>query len=577
MQLKSHNEIVRYLRGGVSLVNLVVESERILTHCLPSMLAAYGCAPVTTKPRDIKVSAKMKTGTKRACILESSAVCPLAPHEATLAVLPDEFRSPIQSFCTKHKEAPLQAIRETRTLLARLPRGAPRIVYVLQDFAYGDKAKKVDDLLRRVLVEHSVSEAPFTVILVSDAPIEDTVLRAYMPVVRVERPSIEELAFAIERTLKACESVNKCTFLNDSQDTALDKDLCTSLATSLAGLDLPMAMSLLTTHLADVSEGKREKEYTLSPRKLATQKADILNKEGYLTLLHEYPSEDRIGGLDRLKEWIHKRVSGYLPEAREKKLATPKGIMLVGPPGTAKSMSICMIADILGVPLIRLDVGALFNSLIGSSERNLRRALDIADASSPCVLALDELDKTMGGSGERDGNTSGRVRGTLLTWLAEHKTDVFVAATVNDVKRLPPEMTRSGRWDAIFFCDLPTRAEREAIWRIHLGLVDQLEHLEDAIADLAIDSNGYTGAEIEVVVADAMYDAFEPGKPLKLTPDGLRQALKGTVPLSRSRQDDLKSLREWAAYNARPASVQEAETENSARNILGSPLADSLF
>ena len=287
-----------------------------------------------------------------------------------------------------------------------------------------------------------------------------------------------------------------------------------------------------------------------------------------MTLIRDLPSISRIGGLEVLKEWVSVRSRGFTPEAKKAKLVPPKGLMLVGPPGTAKSMSAKAIARIFGVPLIRLDMGSLFNALVGSSERNLRNALSVADASAPCVLLVDEADKGLAGmtGGKSDSGVSSRLMGSLLTWMAEKETDVFVVFTANSIDGLPPEITRRGRLDGVFFVDLPNRHEREAIWKIHLGLVDQ--EVDDlGMKALVEASSGFSGAEIEAIVQDAMYKSFD-GEKASVTVPLLLELLdpEHTVPLSKARAVELKMLKDWADRNAVSASRSDRAEKDEKEN-----------
>src|SRR3954471_1490423 len=178
-----------------------------------------------------------------------------------------------------------------------------------------------------------------------------------------------------------------------------------------------------------------------------------------------------IGGLDLLKEWLLKRREAFSPRAKEYGLPMPKGVLMLGIPGCGKSLTAKATASVFGVPLLRLDAGRIFAGLVGQSESNLRAVIQTAEAIAPCVLWIDELEKGFAGSrssGSTDGGTSSRVFGSFISWMQEKRSPVFIVATANDVSQLPPELLRKGRWDELFFVDLPHSGEREAIWQIQI-------------------------------------------------------------------------------------------------------------
>ncbi len=294
----------------------------------------------------------------------------------------------------------------------------------------------------------------------------------------------------------------------------------------------------------------------IDPVVVAREKAQTVKKNGLLEIVEVRETLDDIGGLDTLKSWLIQRREAFGERAREYRLPPPKGVLLLGVPGTGKSLTAKAAANVLQRPLIRLDMGALMGSLVGESEANLRAAIHVAEAIAPCIVWVDELDKGLAGSkssGATDGGTSARVFGSLISWMQERSSPVFIIATANDVTQLPPELLRKGRWDEIFWTDLPNREERQAIWRIKISQVGRDAAQYDVEA-LVGRSDGYTGAEIEGVVADGLYRAF--GENREPTTDDIQQALRDTVPLSKL-SDQVDSLRKWAKGRARPATSPE--------------------
>jgi ATP-dependent 26S proteasome regulatory subunit len=257
---------------------------------------------------------------------------------------------------------------------------------------------------------------------------------------------------------------------------------------------------------------------------------------------------DDIGGLDILKTWLEQRAAAFTSEAREYGLPYPKGILLVGIQGTGKSLSAKATASLWQLPLLRLDMGRLMGGLVGESEARTREMIRIAEAMAPCVLFVDELDKGFAGLGSGfvgDSGTSARVLGTILTWMEEKESPVFIAATANSVETLPPEVLRKGRFDEIFFVDLPSERERREILEVHLARVRPNRIRDFDLGQLAFQSEGFNGAEIEQAIYDAMHSAFDERREFD-TEDILR-AMARIVPLSKTAQERIARLQEWAA------------------------------
>ena len=279
-----------------------------------------------------------------------------------------------------------------------------------------------------------------------------------------------------------------------------------------------------------------------------------------------------------MKDWLKKRQQAFTARAREYGLPLPKGILLIGIPGTGKSLTAKCVGSMWQMPLLRLDVGKIFGGLVGSSEENIRKVIKTAEAIAPAILWLDELEKGFSGTGSSnmsDGGTTSRVFGTFITWLQEKTTPVFVIATANNVQQLPPELLRKGRFDEIFFCDLPQREERKQIIGIHLAKKKRSpENFDlDKIADATPD---FSGAEIETAVVAAMYDAFDAES--EVSTERLLQSVSEIVPLSVTMREVIESMRDWARTRARPASNRSA-SQNTKRKQLqeaGAALLDSM-
>ncbi|MEX0976369.1 MAG: AAA family ATPase [Woeseia sp.] len=271
-------------------------------------------------------------------------------------------------------------------------------------------------------------------------------------------------------------------------------------------------------------------------------KYELLNNGGILQYEYETAAFADVGGLQRLKDWLIQRRPAFQGDADIPHLDTPKGALLIGVQGCGKSLAAKATAGIFSVPLLRLDFGAVYNKYHGETERNLREALQTADVMSPCVLWIDEIEKGLAGRGGESGTTQ-RVLATFLTWLAEKKRQVFVVATANDITALPPELVRKGRFDEIFFVDLPQAGVRSDILRIHLARRGQDPESFD-ITRIAAACDGFSGAEIEQAVVAALYSAH--AKKCSLSTRHLLEAIEDTRPLSVVMAEEIATLRLWA-------------------------------
>jgi SpoVK/Ycf46/Vps4 family AAA+-type ATPase len=269
-------------------------------------------------------------------------------------------------------------------------------------------------------------------------------------------------------------------------------------------------------------------------------KFQLLDLDGVLGYEADTARFADVGGLHNLKQWLAERQAAFMAGTASD---LPKGMLLLGAQGSGKSLAAKAVAGLWGLPLLRLDFASLYNKYFGETERNLREALLMAERMSPCVLWMDEIEKGLA-TGDMDNGVSQRVLGTLLTWMAERKAPVFVVATANIIKRLPPELMRKGRFDEIFFVDLPATAVREDIFRIHLNKRELSAENFD-LAALAMASDGFSGAEIEQAVVSALYAAQ--ARQVSVGQELIVEALQRTVPLSVVMSEELSALRHWAA------------------------------
>lgn len=372
-----------------------------------------------------------------------------------------------------------------------------------------------------------------------------------------ETPGLGELRESLDDILGGVE--------DQFDDIAFDDDEKERIC--FVGAGMSKAHFETYTALSIVKAG-RDGKTELSPedviKGVMVGKTDVVNSNDILELMPSGNIE-LVGGMENLKDWIRKRARCYSDEAREFGVEPPKGMVFVGVPGSGKSLAAKAIASVLGIPLVRLDFGRVFNSLVGASEQRMRTALKMVESMSPCVLFCDEIDKGLGGiGGSSDGGTSNRVLGSFLTWLQDCQYPVFTMVTANNIDGLPPELLRRGRFDAIFSSNLPTPRERRAVLGIHLSLRgrDLDDYAEEAVQKVVDASNRYVPAEIESAVKDALVNAFDAGE--ELTMDHIVKALVTMVPLSKAFEAQIEKMAEWAKNNATPASLDETRRDQLA-------------
>lgn len=332
----------------------------------------------------------------------------------------------------------------------------------------------------------------------------------------------------------------------------IEKDVIEELALSCKGLSEFEIQQIL--RLAYENDGYID----LNDKPLIIQeKEQIIKKTGTLEILNFKETIDDIGGLNNLKSWLKKKAKVFkqLDKAREHGVDTPKGIMLVGMPGCGKSLVAKATSRLFEVPLLRLDIGKLLGKYVGESEANFRQAIKIAEAVSPCILYIDEIEKAFAGIGETDGGggVTKRLFGSFLTWLQEKENTVFVVATANDISQFPPEFLRKGRFDELFSVDFPNDEERKKIFEIHLEKRGKSPQNID-INTLARQTERYSGADIEAVVKETIETAFIDNKSTINTED-LVAVIKATQPLSKSLADKIEAIEEvLQKMNFKPAS-----------------------
>ena len=337
----------------------------------------------------------------------------------------------------------------------------------------------------------------------------------------------------------------------------LDENLKDRLIESALGLTIMEARKVFMRAIKRTKGKLGEDEIKL----IVSEKEHIIKNSGFLEYYHHKEGLSDVGGLDELKNWLTKRGRAFHKEAKEYGLEIPKGVLLLGIPGTGKSLSAKAIGSEWKFPIIKLDMGRIFGGIVGESESNIRKALQITEAIAPSILWIDEIEKGFSGlssSGSTDGGTTSRVLGTFLSWMQDKSKPVFVVATANDISKLPPELLRKGRIDEIFFVDLPSFNARKAIISIHLKRLKRnpSDFNLDALSNACM---GFSGAEIEECIKDALFAAFNDAK--EVDDNYIIDSAEKTYPLSKTMSESIASMRKWAKARAVYASSEEFDGE----------------
>ena len=434
---------------------------------------------------------------------------------------------------------PIPETGEPAKALAHIEVASLPAVYALRDLYPWLNDARLVRMLREAAQE---AEARRTTLVLSGVSIElPAELRPLAARFSLDLPEREEMRALVLNEFKELNRGHAYQYRMSNED--LD-----SFVGQLAGLTAPEARRVVARCLLD--------DGVLDIHDLGVAleaKKDRVESSGVLEFEDARKSPVTLGGLANLQGWLARARAGYSERAHELGLEPPRGILLVGVQGCGKSLSCRTVAYEWGIPLLRLDAGRLFDKYVGESEKNLRKAFETAEAVAPVVLWIDEIEKAFatGSGGDVDGGLSKRLFGSFLTWLQEKKPGVFVAATANDLSAVPPELLRKGRFDEIFFVDLPSPMEREAIFRLHLERRKQ-DPAKFDLGALVQASDGFSGAEIEQAIVTALY-AMIADKDVALTTERLVAELGSTIPLSRSRQEDIEALRSFAAERFVPA------------------------
>lgn len=427
------------------------------------------------------------------------------------------------------------------------------------DYGFIRKIRDVAGSLKNADFSKNVVILAPTLVLPND-------LQKDITVVDFDLPTLDELKSLLDEMLDMNESSGILIDLDEK-----DKEL---LCKAAQGLTLQEAENAFAR--AMVTKGQLTvKELDI----ILEEKCQVIKKTGILEFINTNVNIDDVGGLENMKKWLSKRNNSWLGTAqKDYNLPAPKGVLITGVAGCGKSMTAKAMSAMWQLPLLRLDIGKIFSGLVGSSEENMRKAIQTAEAVAPSILWIDEIEKGFGGSsgGEMDGGTTSRVFGTFLTWMNEKTKSVFVIATANNISRLPAEMLRKGRFDEIFFVDLPTINERKIIFKLHLekrlygSKSKDFAITDDLLNRLAQATEGFGGSEIEQAVVSALFEAFSENRTLQ--EKDLFKVIENTVPLSTTQSEQILAIREWANERAVAATAHDEnynyvpeETEETAK------------
>lgn len=424
-------------------------------------------------------------------------------------------------------------------------------IFILEDFSNYIEEDKVKFYIRSI-AERAKHTNTHAIILsaVYKLPVE---LEKYVTVLNIPLPDRLDM----ERTLVQVERQCKINLSVEMRNRMVD-----------AALGMTSMEADLAFCLAAVKDDLGEN----APYTVSSEKEQIIRKSGILDYFPKNENLKDVGGMEVLKDWLFKRQKAYEKKARDFGLQDPKGLLLLGVPGCGKSLTAKTIASFWNMPLLRLDIGKVFQGLVGSSEDNIRKAIATAEAVAPCVLWIDEIEKGLSGvqsSGATDGGVTSRIFSTILTWMQEKTSPVFVVATANNINLLPPELLRKGRFDEIFFVDLPNEEERKKIFEIHLTKKKQNSE-SFPLETLSKKTEGFNGAEIEECIKEAMFAAYvdNPEAPM-LQSKHVMEAINKTVPLSTTTmKEQISALRQWASTRAKNASKETAIEQRKEMPIL---------
>ncbi len=438
-------------------------------------------------------------------------------------------------------------------------------IFIMCDFHvyFGVKGRQIDyNVVRKIrdnIAELKTSKYRKNVIFMAPELLIPETMQKEVSLVDLPLPSLDEIKTKLEKMLAQNKQIDT---------TKLDESIKEKLCKAALGLTLQEAENAFA--LAMVNDGCiDERDLNI----ILNEKMQVIKKTGILEFINTDIKLSDIGGLENLKNWLNKRNNSWSEAAKKYCLPAPKGVLITGVPGCGKSLTAKAMSAAWQLPLLKLDFGKIFSGIVGSSEENMRKAIKTAEAVAPSILWVDEIEKSLSGiNSNGDSGTSSRIFGTFLTWMQEKTAPVFVIATANNISGLPAELLRKGRFDEIFFVDLPTKNERKEIFKLHLekrlqdkevaSKIEINDELYDKLADL---TEGYVGAEIEQIVISALYEAFFQKRPLEIS--DLENTIKNVVPLSVTQKEQILALRQWANIRAVTATKKDDMAQYASNSV----------
>lgn len=436
-------------------------------------------------------------------------------------------------------------------------------IFILKDFHiyFGGYGRSPDfqiiRKLRDMVTKIKQSPAPKNIIFISPSLVLPEDLQKDITIVDFNLPTFEEIKDVLDEMIKANKHSGRIQIdLNEEE-----KEM---LAKAATGLTLSEAENAFAR--AMVEDGRLNVH---DVEVILEEKEQIIKKTGILEFVRSDLRMEDVGGLENLKRWLSKRNKSWLDSAKKYGLPAPKGVLITGVPGCGKSLISKSISSMWQLPLLRLDIGKIFSGIVGTSEENMRKAIRAAEAIAPSILWIDEIEKGFSGiNSGGDSGTSSRIFGQFLTWMQEKTSPVFVIATANNISQLPPEMMRKGRFDEIFFVDLPTKRERKEVLKVHIQkrikdseVIGNFQLTEEVLENLAVKTEGFVGAEIEQLVIAALFEAYAEERSISL--QDFEKAILNTVPLSVTQAEQIRDIRHWANVRAVTATPQEDLEEYS--------------
>jgi len=457
---------------------------------------------------------------------------------------PSDTKDPVKALCfiEKYKEPSVFIMRDLHVLFGSANRpGDANVIRKLRDIA--------------PIIRQGIS--PKTIIITCPITVIPVELQKEISILDYPLPDFKHIYKVLDEIIEANRESGRIAI-------NVDSFVKEKLVKAAQGLTLQEAENSFAR--AMVEDGKLDiNDVDI----IFEEKRQIIKKTGILEFINSDVRIEDVGGLENIKKWLKKRNRSWLDDAAKYCLPNPKGMLITGVPGCGKSLIAKAVSSMWQLPLLRLDMGKIFQGIVGSSEENMRKALSTAEAVSPSILWIDEIEKGFSGTGgSGDSGVTARIFGTFLTWMQEKEKPVFVIATANNISSLPPEFLRKGRFDEIFFVDIPTEKERENIFLLHAvkrlknkDVVGNFKLSKDFLNILAKHTEGFVGAEIEQIVINALFEAFSESRSIKA--EDFVKAVKNIVPLSITMAEDIMRLREWANVRAVSATAKEDRREYS--------------